>query len=443
MLGGIRVAAETFKGGIHPPEHKEFTEDLAIERLPIPKNVIIPLVQHIGAPCEPIVKVKEQVKVGQKIAEMQGFVSAPIHASVSGTVKKIGEREISSGNKCLCIEIESDDKDEWIQQPLDRSLDELNPGEIVDIMREAGIVGMGGAGFPTHVKFSLPEDVNVDTIILNGAECEPYLTCDYRLMIENGKEVVFGLQAMMKSINVKKGIIAIENNKPEAINNMKKITKDIDGIFVKELKTKYPQGGEKQLIDAVLKRRVPSGKLPMHVGVVVNNIHTAYSTGVAVKAGIPLVERVLTISGQGVNNPKNVLVRFGMLYDEILNHCGGLKDSTKKIVVSAPMTGFAQYRLDFPIDKRTSGVVALTENEVDMTPESPCIRCGRCVDVCPINLIPSKLDTLSRLGDYAKANEYHIMDCIECSSCAYICPAHRHLVQSIVSGKNSVRAMND
>jgi electron transport complex protein RnfC len=437
------VAAETFKGGIHPPEHKDFTENLAIEKLPIPKTVIIPLVQHIGAPCEPIVKVKEQVKVGQKIANMQGFVSAPIHAPVSGTVKKIGEREISSGNKCICIEIESDEQDEWFNEPLNRSLDDLSSSEIVDVMRESGIVGMGGAGFPTHVKFSLPEDVNVDTIILNGAECEPYLTCDYRLMIENGEEVAFGLQAMMKAINVKNGIIAIENNKPEAIKNMKSITNDIEGIRVVELKTKYPQGGEKQLIDAVLKRRVPSGKLPMHVGVVVNNIHTAYSTGVAVKTGLPLVERVLTISGQGVNEPKNVLVRFGMLYEEILEYCGGLKESTKKIVVSAPMTGFAQYRLDFPIDKRTSGVVALTENEVDLTPESPCIRCGRCVDVCPINLVPSKLDALARLGKFAKANEYHIMDCIECSSCAYICPAHRHLVQSIVSGKNAVRAMND
>lgn len=435
------MAAETFKGGIHPPEYKKYTEDLAIEKLPLPNTVVIPMLQHIGAPCEPIVKVKDHVKVGQKIAEMQGFVSAPIHATVSGTVKKIGDREISSGNKCLCIEIESDGKDEWIEEPINRSLDDLNSSEIVNVMRESGIVGMGGAGFPTHVKFSLPEDISVDTIILNGAECEPYLTCDYRLMIEHGEEVVFGLKAMMKAINVKNGIIGIENNKPLAIKNMKEIVNDIKGIKVVALETKYPQGGEKQLIDAVLNRQVPTGKLPMHIGVVVNNIHTAYSTGMAIKTGLPLVERVLTISGQGVNEPKNLLVRFGMLYDEILEYCGGLKEDTKKVVVSAPMTGFAQYRLDFPIDKRTSGVVALTANEVDMTPESTCIRCGRCVDVCPINLVPSRLDKLARLGRYDQADDYNIMDCIECSSCAYICPAHRHMVQSIVSGKNAVRAM--
>ncbi|MFP4456281.1 MAG: electron transport complex subunit RsxC [Clostridia bacterium] len=437
------MAAETFKGGIHPPEHKEYTEDLAIEKLPLPKTVVIPLLQHIGAPCEPIVKVKDHVKVGQKIAEMQGFVSAPIHATVSGIVKKISDREISSGNKTLCIEIESDEKDEWIQEPINRSLEDLSPAEIINVMKEAGIVGMGGAGFPTHVKFSLPEDVNVDTIILNGAECEPYLTCDYRLMMEHGEEVVFGLKAMMKAIKINKGIIAIENNKPLAIKTMQEITKDIDEIRVVALETKYPQGGEKQLIDAVLKRQVPSGKLPMHIGVVVNNIHTAYSVGMAVKTGLPLVERVLTISGQGVNDPKNVLVRFGMLYEDILQYCGGLKENTKKVVVSAPMTGFAQYRLDFPIDKRISGVVALTDNEINMTPESICIRCGRCVDVCPINLVPSRLDKLARLKRYEQADEYNIMDCIECSSCAYICPAHRHLLQSIVSGKNAVRAMKD
>jgi len=436
------VAAETFKGGIHPPEHKDFTEDLAIEKLPIPKTVIIPLVQHIGAPCEPIVKIKEEVKVGQKIAKSTSFISAPIHATVSGTVKKIGLREVASGTKTICIEIESNGKDEWVRAPLDRTLDNLNAKDIVQIIKESGIVGLGGAGFPTHVKYTLPDDVNIDTVILNGAECEPYLTCDYRLMIEHGEEVVFGLQAMMKAIGVKKGIIAIENNKPKAIKNMRDIVKNLEGIFVVELKTKYPQGGEKQLIDAVLKRRVPSGKLPMHIGVVVNNIHTAYSIARAVKTGLPLVERVLTVSGEAINEPKNILARIGTSFEEAVNYCGGLKNNVKKIIVSAPMTGFAQYRLDFPIEKRTSGVVALTDNEVDLTPESPCIRCGRCVDVCPINLVPSKLDSLARLGKFAKANEYHIMDCIECSSCAYICPAHRHLVQSIVSGKNAVRAMN-
>lgn len=432
---------KTFKGGIYPPGNKDLTKNLLIEKSPLPDNVIIPLVQHIGAPCKSLVTVKDHVKVGQKIGEMEGFVSAPIYATISGTVKRISEREVGSGSHTMCIEIESDGRDDWIKKPLNRSLDELEPDELINIMREAGLVGLGGAGFPTHVKFSLPDDVKIDTILINGSECEPYLNCDYRIMIEYGEEVLFGLQAMMKAVDVKKGIIAIKDDNPEAIENMQNLVKDIEGISVMPLKDKYPQGGEKLLIDAVLNRRVPSGKLPIHVGVIVNNVQTAYSFGQAVRTDLPLVERVLTVSGQGVKEPKNLLVRIGTSCEDIIEHCGGLKEETKKVILGGPMTGYAQYKLDIPVDKKTSGIIALTENEVDMTPESPCIRCGRCVDVCPINLVPSKLDRLARLNRYEQSKDYHIMDCIECGSCAYICPAHRHLVQSIVSGKNAISSL--
>ncbi len=433
--------AVTFKGGIHPPEHKELSKDKSIEKLPLPKSVLIPLVQHIGAPCKPLVKVREEVKVGQMIAEMGGFVSSPIFSSISGVIKKISDVEVASGKLVTCVEIESDGLDEWINDPLNRQLEEIEAKEIVEIIREAGIVGMGGAGFPTHVKYTLPNDVKVDTILLNGAECEPYLTCDHRLIVEEGEKVIYGLRAMMKAVNVKKGIIAIENNKPDAIKNMEKLTKDYDDIEVAILKTKYPQGGEKQLIDAVLKREVPSGKLPMHVGVIVNNIHTAYSVAEAVRTGLPSVERVITVSGQGIHTPKNLMVRYGTSVGDIIEYCDGIKENVVKIISGAPMTGYAQYKLDFPIDKRSSGIIALTDNEVDTTPESACIRCSRCLDVCPINLVPSKLDQLGRLNEIEKAIEYDVMDCIECSSCAYICPAHRHLVQSIVSAKNAARAL--
>ncbi len=433
--------AVTFKGGIHPPEFKELAKDKVIEKLPLPNSVIIPLVQHIGAPCNTLVKVRDEVKVGQIIAEMGGFVSSPIHATISGTIKKISDVEVASGNLVTCIEIENDGLDEWISEPMDRSLEEIEASEIVNIIRDAGIVGMGGAGFPTHVKYTLPDDVDVDTIIINGAECEPYLTCDYRLMLEEGEKVIYGLKAMMKSAKVRKGIIAIEENKPDAISHLRDLTKDDSEIEISVLKTKYPQGGEKQLIEAVLKKQVPSGKLPMHVGVIVNNVHTAFSVAESVRTGLPSVERVLTVSGQGINTPKNLIVRYGTNVKDIIDYCDGIKDNVVKILSGAPMTGYAQYKLDFPVDKRSSGIIALTENEVDMTPESACIRCSRCLDVCPINLVPNRLDELGRLNKLEEAINYNVMDCIECSSCAFICPAHRHLVQSIVSAKNAARAI--
>lgn len=435
------MTSVTFKGGVHPPEFKELTEHHAIKDMPLPQTVVIPLVQHIGAPCKPLVKVGDTVLTGQLIGEMGGFVSAPVHASISGKVKKVAEREVVSGQTAVCIEIEGDGEDTWVEGcNLNRNLDNLSATEIVEIIKNAGIVGLGGAGFPTYVKLSPPKDVKIDTVILNGAECEPFLTCDHRLMVEESKKVVEGLRALMKTVDVQKGYIAIEENKPDAIKCMKEAVAKYDNLHVAAMKTKYPQGGEKQVIAAVLGREVPSGKLPMHVGVIVNNIHTAVAVAEAVQTGKPLIDRVMTISGNGANHPQNLRTRIGTMMEEILDFCGGLSEETGKIVVSAPMTGFAQYHLDFPTEKRIGGIVAFLKGEVDLTPESACIRCGRCVDACPINLMPSKLDRLSRLSKYDEAASYNVLDCIECGACTYICPARRQLIQSIKLAKNEVRA---
>ena len=435
------MTAVTFKGGIHPPEFKELTEHLAIETMPIPATVTIPMSQHIGAPCKPLVKINDLVLVGQKIGEMGGFVSAPVHSSVSGKVKRVLTREVVSGQVDTCIIIESDGEDQWIEGcDLDRKLEDLTSKEIVDIIKEAGITGLGGAGFPTYVKLLPPEDVKVDSIILNGAECEPFLNCDNRLMIEESAKVAEGLLAFMKAVNVDRGYIAIENNKPEAIKQMQEAIKSYPSLKVVPMVTKYPQGGEKQIIASVLNRTVPSGKLPMHIGVVVCNIHTAVAVAEAVKSGKPLIERVMTVSGRAANKPANLRVRIGTMMSEVVEYSGGFAEDTGKIVVSAPMTGFAQYHLDFPTEKRIGGIVAFKESEIDRTPESACIRCGRCVDACPINLVPSKLDKLSRFEKYDEAATNHVLDCIECGACTYICPAKRNLIQSIKLAKNEVRA---
>ncbi len=436
------MSSVTFKGGVHPFEHKELTADKAIETMPLPKNVSIPLLQHIGAPCEPLVKINDTVKVGQPIGKAVGNISSPIHASISGVVKKVEFREVASGGKCICIDIEGDGLNEWYQPDVKRDLEQLSAEDIVQLMQDCGLVGLGGAGFPTHVKYSVPEGAKIETVIINGAECEPYLTCDYRLMLEEGEGVVAGLRAMMKAVNASKGIIAIEDNKPEAIRKMQELSAGYSGLSVVVLKTKYPQGGEKQLIKAVLNKEVPSGKLPMHVETLVSNVHTAYSLGKMLENGQPLIERVVTISGHGMKDPKNLRVRIGTMFSELVDYCGGMTEDTEKFVLSAPMTGFAQYRLDLPAEKRIAGAVALTADQVDHNPETPCIRCGKCVEACPMGLLPNKLDTLLRLNKLEEAKDYHILDCIECSSCAYICPAHRMLTQSFSGGKLKVRAMS-
>ncbi|MDN5312508.1 MAG: H+/Na+-translocating ferredoxin:NAD+ oxidoreductase subunit [Thermoanaerobacteraceae bacterium] len=432
---------KTFRGGIHPPYNKDFTKHKPVERAKLPDRVIIPMSQHVGAPCEPIVKVGDLVKKGQKIGEAKAFVSAPIHASISGKVTAVEPRPHPGGGMVMSVVIESDGKDELfegIKTP--KPLAELTPDEIKNLIRESGIVGMGGAGFPTQVKLSPPPGKTIDTIIVNGAECEPYLTADHRLMVERPDDVVLGLEAIMKATGVKNGYIAIEENKPDAIEAIRKAIQAKDGIELVELATKYPQGGEKQLINAVTGREVPSGGLPMDVHVIVDNAGTCAAIANAIKTGMPLVERITTVTGTGVNEPKNLLIRVGTPFSEIIEQCGGFKGEVGKVIMGGPMMGLAQSVLDVPAVKGTSGILVLAKNDVNLSEQSPCIRCARCVDACPIHLLPTTLGKFAERGMWTEAEEYHALDCIECGCCAYVCPAHIPLTQLIRLAKNHIVA---
>ena len=431
----------TFKGGTHPPHSKKATEGLALERANEPKVVVIPMQQHIGAPCEPIVQVGDEVKVGQKIGEAKGFVSAPVHSSVSGKVIAVEPRLYSGGMNVTCVVIESDMQNTILAEIAPKGdLAGLSPDDIKGMIKEAGIVGMGGATFPTHVKLAPPPDKKVDTVILNGAECEPYLTSDHRLMLEYPEDVVFGLQALMKALGVKKGYIGIETNKPDAIEKVFEAAKGIEGIEVVALKTKYPQGAEKQLIYACTRREVPSGGLPADAGVVVNNVGTAAAVAKAIKTGMPLIERIVTITGEGVNNPKNLIVKIGTSFREIIEQCGGLKGKVGKVIAGGPMMGITQFSLDIPAIKGTSGILVLSEEEARLPEPSNCIRCGKCVETCPINLMPINISACSLANRHEQAEALNAMDCIECGSCSFVCPAKRPLVDSIRVSKREILA---
>lgn len=431
----------TFKGGTHPPHSKKATEKIALAKAETPKIVVIPMQQHIGAPCDPIVNIGDIVKVGQKIGEAKGFVSVPVHSSVSGKVIAIEPRMYTGGTKVTCVVIENDRQDTIHESVSSKgSLESLSADDIKNIIKEAGIVGMGGAAFPTHVKLAPPPEKKVDTIILNGAECEPYLTADHRLMLESPEEVVFGLQGLMKSLNVMKGYIGIEDNKLDAIEVMQKAAEGKDGIEVVALHAKYPQGAEKQLIYACTKRQVPSGGLPADVGVVVNNVGTAAAVGKAIKTGMPLVERIVTITGEGINNPKNLLVKIGTSFKDIVEQCGGFKGNPQKLIAGGPMMGIAQFYLDVPVIKGTSGILVLGEEESRLPEASNCIRCGKCVGVCPINLMPANLSAHALLNNFDQAESLNAMDCIECGSCSFVCPAKRPLVESIRLAKREIVA---
>ncbi|MEA4846746.1 MAG: electron transport complex subunit RsxC [Clostridiaceae bacterium] len=431
----------TFKGGTHPPHSKKATESLAIEKANEPKVVVIPMQQHIGAPCEPIVQVGDEVKIGQKIGEAKGFVSVPVHSSVSGKVIAVEPRLYSGGTAVPCIVIESDMLNTISDEVVPKGdLAALSPEDIKNIIKEAGIVGMGGATFPTHVKLSPPPDKNVDTVILNGAECEPYLTSDHRLMLEHPEDVVFGLQAFMKTLGVKKGYIGIETNKPDALEKVFEAAKGIEDIEVVALKTKYPQGAEKQLIHACTNREVPSGGLPADAGVVVNNVGTAAAVAKAIKTGMPLIERIVTVTGAGVNNPKNLLVKIGTSFRDIIEQCGGFKGNVGKVIAGGPMMGITQFSVDIPAIKGTSGILVLSEEEARLPEPSNCIKCGKCVEACPINLMPVNISAYSLAGMYEQAETLNAMDCIECGSCSFVCPAKRPLVDSIRVSKREILA---
>ncbi|NEZ47171.1 electron transport complex subunit RsxC [Clostridium niameyense] len=430
----------TFKKGIFPPHGKYLTEKKPIEEY-LPKgDLVFPMSQHIGAPCNPIVKKGDRVLVGQKIGEATGFVSAPIYSSVSGTVKNIAPVLLAAGNKAMAVIVENDGQYEEAEMPKPKDYKEMTKEEIIKIIQEAGIVGMGGACFPTHVKLSPPPDKKIDSIIVNAAECEPYLTCDHRLLLEEPEKIVEGLKIVLKVFPEAKGYIGIENNKPDAIETMKKAVLGINNIEVKVLKTKYPQGAEKQLIYAIKGREVPSGKLPADAGCVVQNTATIYQIYQSVVLGRPLMERVITVTGEAVKEPKNIRMKLGTNLKELIDFCGGFKEDPVKVIAGGPMMGMTMSTLDVPAIKGSSGLLCLTKAQAVLPKSSSCIRCGRCVEACPMNLIPSTLDSLSKRHEYASFEELHGLDCIECGCCTFVCPAKRQLIQSIRTAKRTVIA---
>lgn len=423
---------KSFLGGIHPKDSKKYTSNKAIESLPLPDEVIIPMSQHIGAPCTPIVKVGDKVKKGQIIANSESFMHSPIHASISGQVTSVTERPHTSKGKCLSVVIKSDGLDEWIEGiPLNRDWSKLEINEIRNIIKEAGIVGLGGATFPTHIKLSPSQDKKIDFFIVNAAECEPYLTADYRMMLEYTERMVIGVKIAMKVLGVSKGFVGIEDNKPEAVKVMREAFKGTS-VEVVPLPTKYPQGAEKMLIKVITNREVPTGGLPMDVGVVVQNVGTTVAICDAVVRGIPVIQRVTTVSGDAIKEPKNLLLRIGTSFKEAIDYCGGFSKNPEKIIMGGPMMGFAQSTLEVTVIKGVSGILALSSEVVNSGEESPCIRCGRCVKACPMGLVPSMLSILGERHKYKEAKEeYSLFSCIECGSCTYACPAKRNIVQYV------------
>lgn len=429
-----------FKGGIHPADKKELSADKKITETTQPQKVVIPLSQHIGAPCKPVVTMNQEVKKGELIGEPTGFVSAPVHSSVSGKIISIIEVPNVMGRMVTSVVIENDFKDEWTLLKDNPDYMKLSPDEMKEKIKNAGIVGMGGATFPAIVKLSPPKEKPIDTVIINGAECEPYLTGDYRLMLESPSEIVEGLKIIMKVLGVSNGFIGIEDNKPLAIESLKKVISTSDGIKICSLHTRYPQGAEKMLIKAITGREVPPRALPMDVKVVVHNAGTSKAIYEAVRFGKPLIERVVTVSGEGIKEPKNLLVKIGTPISHIIEECGGIKENAVKVISGGPMMGFAIASLDMPVTKGTSGITVLTENEIVHAEKfGPCIRCGRCIDACPMGLMPSMLSVYSERGFFEGAKEYNLFDCFECGCCTYVCPSKRPIVHLIRLAKTQVK----
>jgi len=432
----------TFKrGGIHPPEEKHYTREKPIENLPLPGKVCIPLNQNLGAPSQPVVEPKQAVKTGQVIADPAGFVSSPVHASVSGVVKSIGYRRTSVSPCSLCIEIESDGQDTWVDgvRLEADAIDFSRPETFLESIRAAGLVGMGGAAFPTHVKLSPPEEAPVDTLIVNGIECEPYLTADNRLMLEYPGKILQGVLAMKAVLGVGRAIIGIEDNKPQAIAAVHEAVGKTPGVEVVALKTCYPQGAEKQLIKAILDREVPPGKLPMHVGAVVQNVGTAFAVFEAVARKKPLVERVMTVSGPSIRDPKNLRVRIGTPLKDVIEFCGGAREDLGKLIMGGPMMGKALRSADVPVLKSTSGLIFLDRASSLSQPESECIRCGRCVRACPQGLVPGEMARMSEAGKFELLAD--ALDCLECGSCQYDCPSNRKILHLLRLAKNEYREL--
>lgn len=429
----------TFRGGVHPPEYKQWSEDAAIETLAPPETVIVPLAQHLGVPADACVARGDEVLRGQKIGEPRGFVSAAVHSPVSGKVKAIGPVAIAGGVTCEGITIVSDGNDTVSEECA--ACKEESKDAILAAISNAGIVGMGGATFPSHVKLQPPAENPISLLIINAAECEPFLTCDDRLMREEGEIIMRGVSLLMCALNVQNCIIAVEENKPTAIERMRECAESCDGVVVQKLKTRYPQGGEKQLIYALTGKEVPSGGLPMHVGCVVHNVGTAAAVAQACDTGMPLIERIVTVSGDAVARPGNFRVRVGTPIRSLLDAAGCDYDLLAKIILGGPMTGKAQTDLDVPVVKGTSGVLAWTRKWVDTHAPDPCIRCGRCLSVCPAGLEPTQLESMAMAHDTDGLKDNHAMDCIECGCCAYTCPARRPLVHALRYAKSQLAAL--
>ncbi len=432
----------TFRiGGVHPHDNKVYSAHQSISECPLPQKAIIPLVQHIGAPAQPVVEKGQKVKVGELLAKAGGFVSANVHAPFSGTITKIDATTDTWGMRMPAIFMDVEG-DEWVET-IDRSDAikrdcPLEAKEIVDKIAVAGIVGLGGACFPTHVKLLPPPGKKAEVLIVNGVECEPYLTCDHQLMLEHGEEIIIGIQILMKALGINRAIIGIEKNKPDAIDYMKQLAAKALGIEVKPLKLKYPQGGEKQLIDACIGRQVPSGALPIEVGAVVDNVATIYAVYEAVQKNKPLISRVMTVTGKSLSKPGNYSVRFGTPLSDVVALAGGVPEDTGKIIGGGPMMGRAMNNIDMPANKRVSGLLFLPENESRRAEVENCIRCAKCVSACPMGLEPYLLSKQAALGMWDEMEKHSIMDCIECGCCMFTCPSHRPLLDYVRMGKAKV-----
>lgn len=429
----MRLGLLTFKGGIHPNDGKSLAKDKAIVTVMPKGDLIYPLSQHIGAPASPIVSVGDHVLKGQKIAEAGGFVSAPIHASVSGTVKAIEPHFNPTGSKVNCIVVENDGEYQEVPYAPAKPFDELTKEAILNLISEAGIVGMGGAGFPTKVKLSPKEPEKIEYVIANCAECEPYITADYRRMLENPEELVSGMKVVLKLFDNAKGIFGVEDNKPDCIAKLKELTKDEPRMEVLALKTKYPQGAERQLIFATTGRAINSSMLPADAGCVVDNVETLIGIHHAVIDGRPVIERIVTVSGDGVKEPGNFKVLFGTNQRELVEAAGGFLGEPEKVISGGPMMGFAMFTLDTPITKTSSSILCLTKDEVAANEPSACINCGRCVEVCPSRIIPSRLADFAEHHNEEAFTKWEGLECVECGSCSYVCPAKRQLKQAIGS----------
>ena len=431
-------------GGVHPEENK-ISNDAAIEVMPVPAQMVVLMNQHLGAPATPVVQKGDKVKVGQLIGEAQAFMCANVHSPVSGTVAKVEPCKDAFGlaKPAVYINVEGD---EWMET-IDRTPDikrecTLEPKQIVDKLKEMGIVGLGGATFPAHIKYNVPEGKKAEYLIINAAECEPYLTSDYRVMMEHAEEVCIGVSILRKALGVPNAYIGIESNKPLAIAKMQEMAKQFEGIIVEPLKVKYPQGAEKQLINAVTGRKVPSGKLPIDVGCVVSNLGTAFAVYEAIQKNKPLIENILTVTGKKLPSQHNYIVRIGTTYNDIIKHSiGELPATTGKVISGGTMMGKAVVNLDAPTVKGNSSVLVMDENEARRNPETACIRCGKCMHACPMGLEPYLFSALVRNGRIEEAKEHNILDCIECGCCFFSCPANKPLTDEIRLGKNKVRAM--